>query len=332
MQLPEAFDTFHDRVSLGAKPRAKIESATTGVANHLTGAYQLPAGGVFLQGSYPNGTAVEPAAGNGDYDADLVAVCASADAPPDDALKELEDVLCENATYAQLIEKAGSRKKPCVRLQYADDEVGGFHVDVVPARGSTSADPDARLEVPRRSDGWYDTAPIGYTQWCASQGERFARTVRMLKRWRQVHQPARQNIKSIVLQVLAANAVGTQASDAVALAYTLEAIKAVLDGSPDGAPRIENPVLPSEDLGARWTLDAYRNFRKELDEAVVLASAALGSANDAESHELWQRLLGDDFPAAPSEPAKRVRVTPAVPPPGFENTTQAPPRRERYGA
>jgi hypothetical protein len=318
MELPDAFDKFHDAVSLGAKPRAKIESSTTGLTAYLLQAYGLSDGDVFLQGSYPNETAVEPAdSDNGEYDADLVAVCAQEDASPGDALDDLEARLGENATYAELIKKEGARKKPCVRLRYADDEIGGYHVDVVPARPSGSVDSKAPLEVPRRNEDWHDTAPAQYTQWCTDQGVRFARTVKMLKRWREVHQPA-HNVKSIVLQVLAAQNLGSQNSDAEALVATLEAIQEALAASPDAPPRIENPVLAAEDLAARWEGSSYQNFRNELDEAVKLARQALDSTDEDESHDLWQKLLGDDFPNAPSDASKSAgpaAPTPAIPPP-----------------
>jgi hypothetical protein len=332
MNLPDAFDTFHDKISLGTKAEQKIQSAASGLIKHVSTAYNVPEEFVFLQGSYPNDTAIEPEdSDNGEYDADLVCIVSQAEMSPDDALNDLEATLSQNAVYAELIKKEGSRKKPCVRLRYADDEVGGFHVDVVPSRDSSSGDPEAPLEVPRRGETWHDTAPEQYTQWCRDRGPRFARTVKMLKRWREHHQPAHTSIKSIVLQVLAANNLGAQDSDGEALVSTLEAIKSVLDGSPESPPRVENPVLSAENLAQRWEAPAYQDFRKELNEAVSLARRALDSTDVEESHKLWQELLGDDFPPAPSDPAKRVRVPPATPAPGFQNT-QSPPRRERYGA
>jgi hypothetical protein len=257
-----------------------------------------------------------------------VCVCATPGASADDALNDLEAELAKHGTYEKLLKQEGARKKPCVRLRYADDEVGGFHVDIVPTRPSTTAP----LVVPRRGDGWHDTAPAEYTQWCRDQGVRFERTVKMLKRWREVHQPARKSIRSIVLQVLSANSLGQQRSDAEALVATLEAIQAVLAASPDAAPRVENPVLPAEDLAGGWEPDAYHNFVTELDEAVSLARRALTTSDRTESHELWRALLGKDFPPPPNETSKqRTRVMPATPAPGHHET-QAPPRHERYGS
>jgi hypothetical protein len=329
MQLPSAFDQFYDAISLGARPRQRIESAATGLINYLTRKYGLGPQEVFLQGSVPNHTAIEPADSDGEYDADLVAICAGGSMSPDEALDDLEATRAQDGTYRELLRKEGARKDPCVRLRYADDEVGGFHVDIVPARSSSSADPQASLEVPRRGVGWHDSTPAEYTQWCRDQGPRFARTVMMLKRWRDVHQTARSSVSSIVLQVLAARAVGSQNSDGEALVSTLEGIKTSLDASPDTPPVVPNPVLDVENLASRWTIPAYREFRRELNEAVVLARRALESQDAQESHTLWHELLGDDFPAQPSQDSNSV--PPPPPAPGYERTPQAPRRRERYG-
>ena len=333
MQLPEAFDQFHEKISLGAKAHGKIQSASNGLIKFLSREYELSPGGVFLQGSYPNGTAVEPEdPDQGEYDADLVSFSAAKGMSPDDALDDLIEVLCRDSTYETLIRKEGSKKDPCVRLRYADDEVGGFHVDLVPARASSSGDLQAALEVPRRGEGWHDSSPTEYTDWCHQRGERFARTVKMLKRWREVHQPARQSIRSIVLQVLASNSLGAENSDAEALVSTLVGMQMVLDTSDGAVPVVSNPVLRAENLAARWEPSAYENFRRELDEAVDLAQRALNATDMEESHKLWCELLGSSFPAAPTQPAQPSGGVPPIPPPGHQRV-QVPSRgQQRYGS
>src|SRR3954451_2319236 len=120
LQLPDAFDTFHDRISLGKKPTDKIQSAAGGLIEYLARAYGVPQERVFLQGSYPNGTAVEPEDGDtGEYDVDLVCAAAGNDLTPTGALNHLEQTLAANGTYANLLRGEDSRKTPCVRLFYA---------------------------------------------------------------------------------------------------------------------------------------------------------------------------------------------------------------------
>lgn len=331
MNLPDAFTIFHDRVALSPSTEAKVTKSADALRAYLAGHFDVPVVRVFVQGSFANGTAVEPEdADVGEYDVDIVCDGVAADVSATDALDEIEATLAAHGSYAKLLKGEESRKKPCVRLFYAPDDVGAFHIDVVPARRSSSDDPHAPLEVPRRGEGWHDTAPTEYTQWCVQQGERFARTVRMLKRWREINQDARKHIKSIVLQVLAATNLDGSASDAEALTYTLEAIRTKLATS-DKPPVVSNPVMPRENLAALWTQSDYTDFRKTLDEAVEIAGQALNSTDEAEAHRLWRQLLGSDFPEPkPSPGGKRAAFIPATPPPGHHRT-QGQPQRERYG-
>lgn len=324
MRLPGAFDTFHDRIILGAQQRERIDSAATALHDYLVGKLGVASSDVFLQGSYPNQTAVKPAdKENGEYDVDLVAISASQSDTPKRALDDMEAVLREDEGYAERIERDPAR--PCIRLHYADDEAGGFHVDVVPARHCASG--AAPLEIPRPDD-WRETAPREYTEWCRAQGERFARTVKMLKRWRDVNQTARSSVKSILLQVLIANHLPRQErSDAEAVTRALEGIAATVGATPDGPPEVLNPVLPSENLADRWTRDTYRDFATTVTEAAELARAALDETDEAESHRLWRDLFGEDFPPPPSSRPS----APPTPPPGARRVPQEAPARVEWG-
>jgi hypothetical protein len=213
-----------------------------------------------------------------------------------------------------------------VRLEYADDETGSFHVDIVPAR------PGDPLDVALRRRGWKPSNPKGYTEWCAQQGEQFLRAVRILKRWRDENQPARSSIKSIVLQVLigeALAAAGQCPSDAHRVVASLESIVRRLAPHQESAPEVPNPVLPSENLTASWPDADYRQFRREVQQAAQLARSALEATEPATSHAEWRRLLGNDFPPAPGD---EKRLTPP-PPPGYSKERQRAPRKgtERYG-
>ena len=329
-QLPAAFDIFHDRISLNQKPHDRIQSAANGLITYLSAQSDVSPERIFLQGSYPNGTAVAPEDYTGEYDVDLVCDVIASGGSAAGALDDIEQRLAAHGTYQKLLRGEQSRKKPCVRLFYAADESGAFHVDVVPARRCDCGNPYAPLEAPRRASGWHDTAPQQYTQWCTTQGLRFARTVKRLMRWRDYNQSARKSIKSIVLQVLAAEHLGGQASDAAALVATLEAIQRVLAAHPDKAPRIENPVLPTENLAARWDDSSYKDFVKHLANAVDLAQRALAESDDKASHELWRELLGKDFPEYDTQKSRVSGVLSATPAPGHHRT-QAVPRRNEYG-
>jgi len=312
MELPDAFKDFNKKLELSTKAVDRIESAASTLRSRLQNSLDLEASDIFLQGSYENGTATPPADESGEYDVDLVAE-RDWTGSPDEVLDELEAVLAEYDSYKQMLEP----KDACICLRYAPEKgVGGFHVDIIPARppGSDSGNSDSPLEVPRRGGEWHETDPKGFTTWCKDQGEDFARTVKQLKRWRAVHQTEQKTIKSIVLQVLIADALAVQDTQAETLRETLRGIKTRLDQSPNSAPVVLNPSLESENLAKKWPDDDYRDFRSELDEAVDLAERALASDDEGESHDLWQELLGDDFPAGPSEPSKGPgSVVPPVP-------------------
>jgi hypothetical protein len=81
--------------------------------------------GHLLQGSYANGTAIEPGDG-GEYDIDVVAVCVDSGTTANSALDDLEARFRADGRFRDRVR----RKKPCVRLEYAGDDVGTFHVDV----------------------------------------------------------------------------------------------------------------------------------------------------------------------------------------------------------
>jgi hypothetical protein len=324
MKLADAFDTFHDAIVLGQEQTERIDSASQYLAQYLHNHYSVAKDQVFLQGSYPNGTAVkpDPERDGGEYDVDLVSISAQPEATPEQALDELETTLAASGDFKERIDRDPER--PCVRLRYADDDVGGFHVDVTPARPATSG--QAPLEIPRPGHGWHDTAPSEYTQWCRDRGPAFARTVQMFKRWRDHNQSARKAIKSIVLQVLIAQELVDDQSDGVRLAGTLTNIENFLGGY-EQPPETKNPVLDSENLTERWEDDDYRDFKQTVADAAALAREALGAGDPDRSHELWRKLLGKDFPPAPK---RGTLPPPPRPAPGTRTTPQEAPSRVEW--
>lgn len=323
MKLENSFDQFFGNIALGDVPEGRILSAWRRLHGHLVEKAGVPAELVFLQGSYANDTAIQPVDPAGGYDLDVCAVIADASMAPLAAFEFLESILSLDEDYAKRLDRSSNR---CVRLRYADDETGKFHVDVVAARPH----PDGHLEIPLRDGAWKPTAPREYTDWCRGRGEQFGRTVRMLKRWRDVNQDERRGVKSIVLQVLVAQHLAGS-DDATALHSALHGIKQFLVPYAESPPPVPNPVLPAENLAATWPATHYRSFRRHVEEAAEAAETALWSGDIEESHVLWRDLLGEDFPPAPTDPAGRERRPPATPAPGFEKLPQRAPRRERYG-
>lgn len=326
MRLNESFAKFHETVQLSTLSEERINSAWGHLYEYLRDNYQVRPRDVFIQGSYANDTAVKPATPDGEYDLDIV--CLTRDeSDAHDAIEKLTAILSGDADLAKRLEPNESGR-PCARLRYADDPDGfGFHVDIVPARGE---DPQGVLEVPMRGqEGWRESAPYLYTDWCQQQPVAFARVVRFLKRWRSLH--GDKSIASIVLQVLIAKNLDSAAtSDAEAVASTLANTGAWLSLSPQEPPVLPNPVLPSENLSDRWEHEDYSRFRVKLAKAATLASEALNCRDAQGSHELWQQLLGDQFPVAVERPDGGA-PPPLPPPPDQPDPRQQAPTGERYG-
>jgi Second Messenger Oligonucleotide or Dinucleotide Synthetase domain len=318
VELDDAFETFFGAIALGALPQGRIESAWSRLQEYLFSAYSLRERDVFLQGSYANDTTVRPAYPHDEYDVDVIVMSAQQTHSTDQALQDLEDVLARDGDYAKRLE----RKTPCVRLRYASDESGYLHFDVVPARRCETAP----LEIPRRGSSWKANDPEGYRNWCCDQGNQFVRTVRMLKRWRDIHQGQRRGVRSVVLQVLVARAMPSVARDAHAVARTLDGIAAVVAGHPDAPPPLPHPTLPREDLTASWPNGYYKTFREHITQAAREAREALEDPDETSSHERWRRLFGEDFPRYRG-PSRQ----PPPPPPGYPSVPQQPPQSRRYG-
>jgi hypothetical protein len=322
MDLDAAFGDFYDKIRLRALSEERIGRAWSRLHDHLTTKYGLADDKVLIQGSYANETAIRPADADGEYDLDIVAICVDPNTTADEAVQELRGVLCEDADLAKRLEP-DEDGRPCARLRYAPEPEGfGFHVDVAPAR---SGQTDAPLDVPVRGrEDWRPTDPMAYTQFCLDRGIPFQRTVRMLKRWRDVHDGS---IKSIILQVLISEALPDHAAtDAERVARTLRNIESRLGVHSMTPPPIPNPVLTNENLADRWKDEDYQRFLAELAEGRQLAERAWHSAEAGESHALWREVFGSDFP---SEPHRSTPIVPPPPPP--PRVKPQPDRGRRYG-
>ena len=288
VDLSAYFDQFLENISLGEPQVSRMNRAASTISDFLEERYGIPSDNVFIQGSYANNTAIEPVNG-GEYDIDIVALCVGGGVTCNDALDQLANHFLNDGRYSARVK----RKKPCIRLEYADDDVGSFHVDVVPTRVSEVN--TAPLEAPRRDEGWRATNPSEYTSWCLRQGSLYTRTVMAMKRWRDEQQSVRNAVKSIVLQVLVAQCLPQTSDDAARMTETFAALHAHLQNQQQ-APVVSNPVLPSENLAQNWSRESFRSFVKELSEAVEISRAANRATDLVEAADAWRELLGDDFP------------------------------------
>jgi hypothetical protein len=322
------FRTFVSKLQLSDRQVSRIESAARGLTASLAKHFEISERDIFLQGSFANRSAIKPAPScGGEYDVDLVVNGPFQDLSPADALNKMRAAL-RACGYGDRIKRDPSGERPCIRLEYAaESDTVGFHVDVVPARPHWLVTV-APLEIPQPASGnWKATAPAEYTRWAKNQGASYIRVVQILKRWRDENQSARSAIKSIVLQVLIANHInsntaGTYSSDAARVVAALRGISNDLAYYPLTAPTVANPVLTSENLAASWSDADYQRFRRVVNDAAALAEDAEAATTTSASTELWNRLLGSDFPVA-GEKAASLPVPSAGP-----RTSQEAPRSQ----
>jgi SMODS domain-containing protein/adenylyl/guanylyl cyclase-like protein with sensor domain len=290
----DEFTTFIERISLKQRHIDRIESAIGGLTDHLSSQLDIEKDAIFTQGSYANGTAIRPPE-SGAYDVDLIVPSADSEVSAKRALDDLYTAIGDHGRYTDRLEA----KTPCVRVNYADDDIGSFHVDVVPVRDSQSD--EAPLDAPRRNSGWHATAPAEFTDWCGDRGDRFTRTVKALKRWRNEQQDVEKAIKSIVLQVLTNDHMPTWVDDdADRLTQTLESMSAALSTALE-VPQVLNPVLSSENLTKRWSWSHFQDFQAKLSDAACAARAAYDESDAITSAQLWKELLGIQFPLPSAE-------------------------------
>lgn len=312
------FSTFLQKLQLTTRQTDRIDSARRALTSKLAEYFQIPESAIFLQGSFANGTSVRPAPrSGGEYDVDLVVVGPFDGLSARQSLTKMRKAV-RDIGYGDRIVGDSKTERPCVRLEYAaEGDLTKFHVDLVPARPFTGLGV-APLEVPKPADDtWKATAPAEYTRWAKDQGAAYRRCVQELKRWRDEHQSARSAVKSIVLQVLISrhvNSGSTHSSDAAAIVAALRGISNDLAFHPVSAPRVQNPVLASENLAASWKDADYQRFRKTVDDAAALAERALDNGSTIESTKLWNTLLGSDFPVLEQQTASVLPPAPAADP------------------
>jgi predicted nucleotidyltransferase len=301
MNVQRYFDSFVDDLSLTSTQEKAIQSSFQSFQQIFSDKLCLNDSDVFMQGSYANGTDIRPSDG-GEYDVDIMVVSADNNCTADEALTDIFNIVKENGLYTNKVRL----RDPCVRVISENDNLGGYHVDLVPSRRTTCGS-IAPLEVPRRGNGWHETAPQEYTKWCQDQGRVFQRAVKMLKRWRDVQGGNDSVIKSIVLQVVIAQCLDKSiGSECERIAQLFNAMNMMFEDDLS-APAIMNPVLSSENLSQRWKEEDFKQFKQIVKEAQTISSAAVAASTEVEATEKWQELFGESFPIE-KPPEQEIRA------------------------
>lgn len=303
------FNGFHQRLTPTAEMQRRITSGVSHLRNYCAGHEVIAEGleqDLFLQGSYPQNTLARPVASTYDVDITLpltVDFCSSLGNDSRRIMAAVEACLREDPFYDEVLQS----KTRCLRLEYA----GEFHIDVVPM--TPSGDARAPWVVANGNGGWQKTNPQELKAWVtdinAQCSGRFVRTVKFLKRWREIQLGPEFAGRSVFITAFA----GTHNPFAPELRHTAMAYRG--QHAMDDADfflstartmadcmrkwgtgfYLDNPVLPGENLAAGMSYDDMRRMRHELERLAVTAADAFKEPDNDRALEKWQEVLGDDF-------------------------------------
>lgn len=261
------------------------------------------------QGSWAHRTIIEPVGHFDEFDADILLHLervAEWDEDPKLYLEAVHGAFKRHATYTN----RSTRKKRCVRIQYAGD----CHVDVVPA---VTLDDGSQAIIFHPDSEFEQTDPVGFAAWMRERDDitsgELRRVIRFLKWLRDFKNTF--TCPSVILTVMLGNRVrvwdtGTRYNDLpTALVTLLEDLDGWLQSHP-AMPLLDDPTCPGVSFNHRWDNAQYVNFRKKISDYAAWAREAYDLQADQEDEALkaWRRLFGDEFAEEVVREAKAVYI------------------------
>ena len=255
----------------------------------------------WLQGSYKFDTQIRPWSSGAQFDIDLGLYLEWAGRPADGGLapsdlkasvqQALIDYQSDDENDATGVEDA---KERCCRISFNPD----FHIDVPCYH--LDPDRDARA-LATETKGWELSDPKAIYQWFkrryddAPRRAQLRRQVRYLKMWAALRFKEAERPSSIMLTVLAAQALEGYAIQDVADDDLLEHVALVVHDRLAASAAVPNPVDRSEDLN-RLDEDANRVLVARLADLRDAAARARQAQDKAAAAEIWAECFGQFFP------------------------------------
>ncbi|HEX3071079.1 MAG TPA: nucleotidyltransferase [Thermoanaerobaculia bacterium] len=177
------------------------------------------------------------------------------------------------------------------------------------------------LQIPDRDlKKWVDTHPKKQLEWTtalnkASDGY-FVPLVKMFKWWRKEAYSSPAYPKGYVLERLVGEVFDqSKRDDAEGFVQFLRNLVSTYDAyaTLNMVPSLPDAGVPSHNVLARVSAADFKIFMAKAKAALATAEAALASTDKAESAELWRKLFGSKFPAAPT--VKAAFAASAIRPP-----------------
>ena len=267
----------------------------------------------FLQGSYRRNTAIHPG-----KDVDIVVVTSLK--PGQTTPAEANAILsaCLHKYYRDVTPQERSF---CVKLSY-------ITMDVVIATSPHLSEKFELLEsarrakdlneasdwtkypllIPDRNIGhWVETHPKAQIAWTSDLnafcGGYFLPLVKMFKWWREETYKLPKYPKGYVLERFVGECVDKSKRDnAEGFVRLLENLQSEYSASASLGviPHLSDPGIPSHNVAHRLTAEDFRYFLEKIAAALPIAREAFKEEDLQKSAELWRRLFGKRFPAAPT--------------------------------
>jgi hypothetical protein len=290
--MTNEFQKFHDEVALAAWKKDSLKTSRDAIRDRIRNYFKetlkekVPE--FHGQGSYANGTSVNPLDGEFDIDDGVYLQHLDEQDKSEWPTPETVHRWLVEATDGHTDEKPID-KRTCVRVRYA----GHYHVDL-----PSYAKLRGRFMLAEKGDkGWHESDPQAVAEWFEGRAQeqygQLHRIVRYLKAWADFQSGKRGKMPNgLILTVLATNHFCANDRDDVALTDTVTAISR----SVSPVFFVTNPVDPTEELTARLSDEQKKSFQEAIAAFSVDAVEAVKCTEREKSSELWRKQLGDRFP------------------------------------
>ncbi len=288
----------------------------------------------FDQGSYVIGTGTQPVDGDFDIDEGIIFDISKNDYP--------DPIVVKGWVYDALYGHTDDVcvKQPCVTVQYHIDKEPVYHVDlpiyahdgsstgeIFLARGKLNSEPENRY--------WQSSDPQGLCslineRFSGDDAKQFRRTIRYLKRWRDVQFPSRGNASPVGIGITVAAYNWFQPKkhliDPFAGKYKYDDRAALEDFvqqmlgrfiqeyyEDEVASRLSMtvPATPYDNPFARMTNIQMSNFKDKLESLRDALNNADEETDSVEACKTLHKQFGDDF-TVPEKVETAQRRTPAI--------------------
>jgi hypothetical protein len=285
----------------------------------------------FNQGSYAMGTGNKPIDGDYDIDVGISFKIAKADYPDPVEIKKWVYLALEGHTKEAVI------RRSCVTVYYQRENEPIYHVDLAIysdadcnldgkmylAKGKLNSTSEHRIWEEADPKGLIDLIDNHYLD--SDDAKQFRRTIRYLKRWKEVKFEGKGNAAPLGIGITVAaynwfSRVKTVDSFARTAKYDdLEALRQFIDrillefklvySNGRAVERLEVlfPLSPKKDVFEKMSNSQMQGFKEKLENLLDTIKEAQQEADPVEACQLLQKQFGGDFPVPKKEETARKR-------------------------